>query len=225
MSCWFYNGTDAIDKEFVGSVANITIDNTAPNVSAFYNTINNGNYSGTIILNVSVSDATMGVDSVYFNITNSSGQQNWSRASSGSGGYYNLTFVTSSLGDGKYNITVYANDTQLNNLNNSERIEITIDNTAPTAVFSCSPSSVTVGQTITCTCTPSDATSGVNSSATSYTVNPSTDTVGTFSSTCSFKDLVGNSGSATANYTVTSLGSSGVTTTAVSYTHLTLPTN
>jgi len=101
--------------------------------------------------------------------------------------------------DGKYNITIYANDT-LNNLNTTERIQITIDNTAPTATFSCSPSTVTVGDVVTCSCTGSDATSGVLS--TTYTATPSTISDGTFTQTCSVIDYAGNTGSASTTYTV-----------------------
>jgi hypothetical protein len=67
------NGTD---QEWSAAVGNITIDNTAPvvNFSGITNTITGRNYSGTIVINASASYATIGIDSVYFNITNATGQ-------------------------------------------------------------------------------------------------------------------------------------------------------
>jgi len=199
------NSTNADAGNWSVSVRNITIDNTPPNVSFTQqtNTINNGNYSGTITLNVSVNDSVMGVDSVYFNITNSSGiQVNWTRAINSSN-YYNITLDTTAFADGKYNVTVYANDTQLNNLNKTERIQITIDNTAPTLTFSCSPSTVNIGYPVTCSCSGSAA-SGVLT--TTYTASPSTATAGTFTETCNVTNYVGNSTTATATYAVSYSG-------------------
>lgn len=191
---------------------NVTLDSVAPNVSTFYNTISGGNYSGVVTLNVSVSDGRA-VDSVYFNITNSSGVQpaGFFVLASGSGGYYNYTLNTSgALPDGLYNITVYANDTKTNNLNNSKKIQVLLDNTPPIATFSCgTPTSQGIGST-TCTCTPSDtaSTSGINSGIntllTSYTASPDTTVVGTYPLTCTFYDYAGNLGSTIANYTVVS---------------------
>ena len=76
----------------------------------------------------------------------------------------------------------------------------------PTITFSCTPSSVEIGQTITCSCTGTDD-SGVNS--TSYTENPSTSTAGSFSTTCTIIDSMGNSASEIISYTVTSVGGGG----------------
>ncbi|HTY43840.1 MAG TPA: hypothetical protein VMC80_01215, partial [Patescibacteria group bacterium] len=69
----------------------VILDSKAPAVGPFYNTVAGGNYSGVVVLNVSVSDGRA-VDAVYFNITNSSGVQVNYNKSSGSGGYYNFTF-------------------------------------------------------------------------------------------------------------------------------------
>jgi len=208
-----YNFTCMVDNGTAQSwsvgIPNVTIDNTPPNVSTFYNTLVNGNYSGSIVLNVSVNQTITGIDSVYFNITNSSGQVNWTQAS-GSGIYYNATFNTASLADGMYNITVYANESQLGNLNSSEWIQITIDNTPPSLTYSCTPSSVDEGDTVTCSCSGTDATSGFNSSSlSSYTSSPSTSSTGTFTLTdCSGRDYAGNLGTGTATYTVVGIASS-----------------
>jgi len=218
ITCYADNGTD---QEFASATANITIDNTAPNVtfSGITNTVNNGNYSGTMVINVSVSDATIGIDSVYFNITNSTGDQhNFTLASTPGGGYYNISVDTTGFTDGLFNVTVWANDTQLNNLNNTEKIQITIDNTAPTVAFTCTPTSVLVGDTVTCSCSGSDATAGVNS--TTYTASPSTANTGTYTQNCIVVDTAGNQATASASYTielsgsgVSSSGGSGTTST------------
>jgi len=186
----------------------VILDSTAPNVSAFYTVGNNGNYSGTITLNVSVSDGGIGVGSVYFNITYANGTQvNFTKAS-GSGIYYNISVDTSKFVDGRYNITVYANDTQLDNTNSTEWISVYFDNTAPTATFSCSPATVNSGDTVTCSCSGSDATTSVN--RTTYTANPSTSDTGTHTVTCTVQDSAGNTYSVTASYTV-ELSTSGTT--------------
>ena len=203
LTCMMANTSGTV----VYSVAtyNVTFDSTAPNVSAFFTTSNNGNYSNTIVLNVSVSDATMGLASVYFNISsvNGSVQYNFTKATN-STIYYNLTINTSLYTDGVYNVTVYANDTLLNNLNNSKWIKIRMDNINPTAAFSCTPSSVDVGAIVTCSCDPTDLGSGINSSSVVYTINPSTTTAGTFAQSCTFSDMVGKSGNASTSITLNS---------------------
>ncbi|HTY43879.1 MAG TPA: PGF-pre-PGF domain-containing protein, partial [Patescibacteria group bacterium] len=138
--------------------------------------------------------------------------------SSGSGGYYNFTFNSmGNLADGFYNMTVYANDTGTNNLNNSQRIQFLIDNTLPTATFSCSPNSTTQSQTVTCTCSPSDALSGINSALTSgFISNPDTTIAGTYTPVCNFYDMAGNFNSTSTSYTITA--ASGTTTTTTTTT-------
>jgi len=162
ISCNIYNDTGlnlTVSK-------NITFDSTPPNVSSYVTTVDGEYYKSSIVLNVSVNDSIMGIDSVYFNITNSSGTElNFTKASNiAATDYYNITLDTSGFTDGVFNITVWANDTQLNNLNNSEKIEITIDNTAPSSVTLSSSStakdSLTLGITIV------DATSGINNTCT-----------------------------------------------------------
>ncbi len=157
ISCDISNGT-TLNQTI--SVANITIDYTAPNVSSFYTTTDNGNYSGSaLVLNASVSDATAGMDSVYFNITYPNGSQlNFTKASSPTADYYNISLDTTGFTDGKYNITVYSNDT-INNQNNSEQISVTLDTTAPTVSLSKSSSTK---NSLTIDITASDATSGLN---------------------------------------------------------------
>jgi len=221
------SNTTTFGKSATVFTYNITFDSTAPNVSTFYTSTNNGNYSGTITLNVSVSDALIGIESVYFNITNSSGVQiNFTKATNISGIYYNISIDTSTFTDGKYNITVYSNDS-LNNLNNSKKIQITLDNTAPTGSFTCTPTQAYSGDIITCACVVTDGTSGENTSATTYTSSIVTSDTGTFYPGCSFADLAGNFGTATTEYNVrmysSSSSSGGSSSTTFTYSK-TIPT-
>lgn len=183
----------------------IAIVNTAPIVSfsGITNTINNGNYSQTMVLNVSSNSSSLiALSSVYFNITNSSGTQiNFTKASA-IGNYFNLSVNTVGFTDGLYNVTVFSNDT-LNNLNNTGKIQFTIDNTAPTGTLTCSPNSIHQNYVLTCSCSSSDATSGLNmTKGNVYTLNPDTSQTGTFTTSCSFADMAGNTGSASATYSV-----------------------
>ncbi|MFH1607580.1 MAG: hypothetical protein ABIA78_00420 [archaeon] len=182
ISCYADNGSVIRNHS---SITNVTFDNTVPVVNftdgvSTSSVVHNGNYSasvGNISLNVSVSDATFGIDSVYFNMTNSSGgwaptneAKNFTRAnhSASVGNYYNVTIDITNWPDGKYNITVWANDsvsntsgTALTNLNSTEYIQITIDDTSPSSVTIANTTSTTQTQ-IVATITAVDATTGIN---------------------------------------------------------------
>jgi PGF-pre-PGF domain-containing protein len=171
------------------------------------------NLSGTKILNLSVLDngnLTAGareydVQGVNISIYNSSGGLNASYlASNVSGKYWNLSINTNQFSDGIYNLTIVANDT-LNNLNVTS-FNVTIDNTAPTGTLTCDSSSVSISGIINCTCSPSDSLSGIDPSSYSSSFNPPTGSVGTFSTSCSFADLAGNTGTSnTLSYSVSSI--------------------
>jgi PGF-pre-PGF domain-containing protein len=189
ISCFVSNGTT---NETV-SVFNVTFDKTPPRVVFVATNISNaGNYSNTtFIINVSVFDATIGMlgngndvganaGNVYINITNSSGGQaptsnNFTRAinasgTNSSGGYYNITFNAAVFPDGKYNITVWANDSAyLNdssnavyaNSNKTTKLQFTIDTVAPTVPVLTNSTDTTTTQ-IVATITTSDATTGID---------------------------------------------------------------
>jgi len=135
-----YNVTvnDSSGNSNVTATRTFRVDTAVPIVAEanFSSPLTGSNYSGVIVLNVSVTDATLGVFSVYFNVTNSTGvQTNFVSSSNPSGSVWNTTLNTGALSDGVYNITVYANDSQ-NNLNNSAHVySLTFDNTAPSIVF------------------------------------------------------------------------------------------
>ena len=188
------------------------LDNVIPNHTKINNPVSRGNYSGILVLNVTAKDANTSISSVFLNITNSSGQQeNFTVASSFGSDYYILNLTTSVFTDGLYNITAYVNDTAGNLNNTGEVVEVTFDNTAPTGSMSCTPTNVQVGDTVTCSCGSSDSGgSGVNLVDISFTANPPTVNTGTFTESCSFSDLAGNTGSVSTSYTVemTSSGTS-----------------
>ncbi len=84
------------------------------------------------------------------------------------------------------------------------------DTVSPTINFSCSPTSVKPGGTITCSCS---ATDDVDSSpSVSYTVNPSTSSTGTFTTKCTAEDDFENSAISSISYTVSSTGGGGYPT-------------
>jgi len=63
-------------------------------------------------------------------------------------------------------------------------------------------STVTSGDVVTCTCSPTDSLSEINTSATTITTTPSTANTGTFTESCGFADNAGNTGIASTTYTV-----------------------
>ncbi|RLJ01675.1 MAG: hypothetical protein DRP10_03525 [Candidatus Aenigmatarchaeota archaeon] len=81
------------------------------------------------------------------------------------------------------------------------------DTTAPTISFSCTPTSVYVGETITCSCSATDNLDP--NPQVSYTAHPSTSSVGTFTTTCTAIDSAGNKNSKSISYTVRSKPSGG----------------
>ncbi len=205
----FYNETNI--TIYVNDTTN---PNSVPLNISVYNSDNTrisnnteGNYhNGTISMNISTVDSWAAVRSVFFNVTNASGYSNTSTffkaKNSTADKYWNYTLDTSTLlPDGNYTVTVYANDTN-GNLNKTARINLTIDNTLPSGSVSCTPATVMSGDPVTCSCSVTDATSGVNTSATDYTSGPSTTNTGTHTETCSFSDMAGNSGTASGTYVV-----------------------
>lgn len=106
----------------------VLFDTIKPAVSIVTPT-NGGNYSGKVVFNATVTDGGSGVNTVYFNISNSSYSSGvLSTVQSGNG--YNYTLDTSTLADGSYNVTVYANDSA-GNLNNTAVVGILVENGAP----------------------------------------------------------------------------------------------
>ncbi len=107
---------------------NLTFDNTAPSVVIVEPT--SGEYRrASVLINVSVSDPTTSIDTVRYNISNST----WSNVVDipvYSAPYYNITLDTTTLQDGSYTITILANNTA-GVVNDTESVTINVDNTAP----------------------------------------------------------------------------------------------
>ncbi len=142
-------------------VMTIMIDNnTAPQLAAAPILPKDyGNYSGTVTLNASIFDY-VGMGSVYFNISNISGNDNGTYTATNDGlSWFNGTsFDTTQYADGIYNISIHANDT-IGNMNDTESYQIRIDNTAPTVSLTLSSSSIDY---IIFTASVSDSGSGVD---------------------------------------------------------------
>ena len=160
-----------------------------------------------IFVNVTATDTNN--DSMTFVLFNSTGQVNSTIYS----GYGTNTINWTSLPDETYTYNVTVNDT-FTNSNTTSTYTITLDITDPVVSFGCTPSAVHPGGVVTCTCTATDATSGVNT--TSYTANPSTSTSGSFLKTCTVTDYAGNSVAGTDTYSVTQTGGGNTGTTSPS---------
>lgn len=182
----------------------LRIDGTVPRamLANFSTPLLGYNQTGTLTINISVSDYNSSIGAVMFNITNSSGAQNLTLFATNSiGNVWNVSINTAIFLEGAYNITAYVNDTAGNQNNTARVYSVNFDNTVPSvSSFSCTPNPVQSSATITCSCTGSDTTSGVN--ATTYTVNPSTAQTGSISTSCTVTDKVGLSVSSTIQYSV-----------------------
>lgn len=240
-------------KNFNGTIANLsfTLDRGGPNVTDLRlggNYTNYANFSAstaaitgnvilnfTVLVNDSFSDYAIAVDRiVFFNISNSTGQINYTRAFlNATSNTWQLNITTNgnsttwgnaTIGvnlsdtryfpDGLYYINVWANDS-LGNNNRTQNLTFRIDRTKPTVSVSCSPSGPTAGESVTCTCTVSDDGSGkvVGTSGFSGGVlTESTTATGTgsfTSTTCTAFDYAGNSNTASGTWTVTAASSGG----------------
>ena len=111
----------------------------------------------------------------------------------------------SSLSDGLHNVTLFCKNAS-EDLAQSNYTFFSVDVTAPTVSFSCSPTSVYTGDSIACSCSATDAIDG--SPTLTYITNPLTSETGTFSTSCTATDDVNNSVSETLSYTVESAGGS-----------------
>jgi len=220
------------------SFANLTfvLDRTGPNVTNLRlgNWTTGANLSealasitGNVILNltVEVNDSLTQVNigspannllaQVYFNITNSTGQINYTKASQNETLWNSTLMLNISdsryFPDGRYSILVYANDS-LNNYNRTANLTFTIDRTLPTVSVSCSPSNPTSGQTVTCTCTGSDSGTGILGSVLfegdTDNVESTTATASGTSSVCRVIDYAGNVKTATGSWTLATSSSS-----------------
>jgi hypothetical protein len=111
------------------------------------------------------------------------------------------------LPDGNYTLNVTVGDYGPN-VNQTLSRHVVIDTTKPSVTHACSPLQVKTGDTITCTCSASDVMTGVEVGPT-FTKNPSTSNTGTFTTSCSATDYVGNTKQINIQYTVEQSGGGG----------------
>jgi hypothetical protein len=204
--------TNHSDLEWSTAITPIAIDNTAPAAAAanFSSPLSGNNYSGNLVFNISLVDATSGVQSVVFNISNATGVQNATlTAINLAGGYWNITLDTLSVLDGTYyNVTTIVTD-EAGNVNNTAILtQITFDNSPPSVSISCTPSEVQEGDPITCSCSGDDDVSGINE--TTFTVNPTTTGTGSKTTSCTVTNLAGVSETGSFTYTVNQPGDGGI---------------
>ena len=200
---------EALNATAVGtnSTTNVSmyVDATGPVVNfTGYTNATFKRSTDNLILNISVGDALSGIaNSVcQFDINGTN------ETVTVSSGWCNITSLNlTGLADGNHTIKVYANDTVNTVGSNESFFVVWIDTTDPTATFSCTPLSVFATETVTCTCTGADASSGV--STTSFTASPSTADTGAATTTCTVTDNAGNSLVSSISYTIGNLKSSG----------------
>ncbi|MBU4308808.1 MAG: hypothetical protein KJ566_03360 [Nanoarchaeota archaeon] len=200
--------------DLINSTTNISIyvDRTAPVITLpEYTNATLKKNTQQLTLNISVVDALSGeTGSVCLIDVNGTSNQTVTVDS----GWCNSTAINlTGSTDGNHTLSIYVNDT-VNNLGLNNSYVVQVDTTAPTATASCTPSTLYVEEVVTCSCSGTDATSGVNSSLTTAGSTPSTSTAGTFTYSCSITDNTGNSASSTDSYTITNTGGGGTSTTS-----------
>jgi hypothetical protein len=140
------NGTENYTAVSISDNANLSheilFDSTGPNVTAsnFASTLKAGdNRSGSFLANITIEDTFRLVETVLLNITNTTSRHNVTYGATNltavvqGGVYWNVTINTSHYEEGPYNISIIANDSDLNNINASiDLLElIYFDNTKP----------------------------------------------------------------------------------------------
>ena len=229
---FMFNSSATVNRTNLSIIVNDTTIPVSINVSSNLNASDIGlnrsfaNVSGRLYINVTVFDnGNFSRSNVDFNeitqvnvtvytiasVVNASYNMTSLMNFSNQGTQWNTIINTSQFDDGVYNISLFAKD-QRGNVNSTNISNVRFDNTVPTASPSCS--NVNTGDSFPCSCSGSDATSDVNSSATSGTSDspdgesvPST--TGTFTYTCIVKDMAGNSKTTTTTYTVSPAGGGG----------------
>jgi PGF-pre-PGF domain-containing protein len=197
-------GENATNVKTNSSEVWMIVDTTAPIISYTSNADSAGGGANRawIFVNVSASDANN--DTIIFSLYNSTDLVN---QTSYSDSYATLTINWTGLTKEKvYYFNVTANDSATNSNSTATRT-FYLDGTVPIAIVSCSQTTVYSGSSFPCTCSGTDATSGVSTETGSSTSPDGTSTptsTGIFTYTCTVTDIAGNSASATATYTVSS---------------------
>ncbi|MGV8142437.1 MAG: hypothetical protein ACP5NS_02260 [Candidatus Pacearchaeota archaeon] len=228
-----WNGSTAtlpLNTVKAGNLTTYIIDNTDPGTASFQTLTSGNNFSTYILggnLNITLNavDNLANVSNVVVFLVNSTGSLAGNvtlyATQAGSTPTWFASLNVSHVPDGTYNLTLLVNDTagNFNRTANGTTYSaqailrnMIIDNTLPVATATCSPATVDVGDAFPCSCSGSDALSGVNNTAASSTAPEGTSTPqssGTFDYTCTIVDRVGLSKSSVATYTVQEGGSAG----------------
>jgi len=186
----------------------VGIDTTAPVITLpVYTNATFKKNTSALTLNISVIDASSGeTNSACIFDINGTNQtvavsNEWCNITVG-----NLT----GLADGNQTISVYVNDT-MNNLGLNNSFVVFTDTTDPLPTADCTPTNPTDnGEIVTCSCSGTDATAGINSSLTTAGTSTVTSTAGTTSYICSLTDYAGNTATSITTYTVSGGGGSGI---------------
>jgi PGF-pre-PGF domain-containing protein len=160
-----------------------------------------GNYTGVINISYFPAISPNGLNISFYNLSLLNPNESFNKTIiTNNSRFLNYSWNTASTQEGAYIVRVVATDN--NSQTSFDLSEIfVVDDDPPTATFSCSPGIVYIGDTVTCTCSVTDV-SGVNNSATNYSATPSTGSAGTYTTNCSFADMLGNFGSTTTSYNV-----------------------
>ncbi len=130
---WYITCNDSAGNTNTSEIRTLYSDASAPAVTIIA-PANNYYYSNknfVLVLNASVNDGNgIGVNAVYFNITNSSGQVAFIQATNTTSTSWNATVNVTNYSDGSYTFTVYTNDS-LNSINNTVSAVVTFDTVAP----------------------------------------------------------------------------------------------
>jgi hypothetical protein len=200
-TCMIDNGTD---QAYATANAGITVDNTGMSSSLVSPANNTFDADGIVTFWCSATDG-VGLSALKLYIWNATDEY-VTNTTSVTGTSNSTTWIQNLSAEGAYTWNCLVNDTS-NNLEfgGTSNRTITTDRTDPSvSSFSCTPTTVSKGVTITCSCTGTDA---LDSSPTvSYTANPSTSSSGTQTTTCTVTDGAGNSASSSVSYTVTGGG-------------------
>lgn len=207
----------------------IFVDNSAPTISI--DSIAAGWHRQNLTIYANASDGLSNVtnSTMYFWFGNSTG--NYSKTLLTSCGYISAAtgfncsanFNTTNLLDGNYTLWVNASD-DVGNVKNQSLTLLGVDNTKPVVSVSCSPASIYNGDSFPCTCSDSDAISGLASTTTASTSDDGTGTpqkTGFFTYSCSAVDNAGNSKGSSTTYSVNqqpqaNTGSGGGSSTSIS---------
>ncbi|MBU0959502.1 MAG: hypothetical protein KKB31_06155 [Nanoarchaeota archaeon] len=184
----------AANSDYADTNRTLTVDTTYPLIDfGLVTDGNNTNLSQSwIYVNVSVTE--INERNISFRLYNSSSSVNITNFTDGT-----RVINWTGLSDGVYTYNVTDFDSS-GNSNATATRTITIDVTDPTSSITCSPTSVFGGDTIACSCTATDATSGVLTTV--YSASPSTAVDGTFTNLCTVTDYAGNSVIGSTSYTV-----------------------